>query len=465
MATITKEPIGQLHEKISVKLDKADYLPSFEKSLKEYSKKANIPGFRPGKVPAGMIKKMYGASLFTDEVLRAVDKELINYLETEKVNFFAQPLPLDTDIEKLDANNPGDYNFDFEIGLKPEIQLADLATADIKAYNIDISEEMMNEEIERMQNRYATTSDKEIVDGDENVLNVTFTEVDDAGNEVEGGVKKDNSLLLKYFKESARKELMGKKAEDSITIKLGDAFEDKELEFIAQDLGLDKNDDTTKDKQFKITIAKLAQLEKKELNEEFYAQLYPAGDVKTEEEFRAKIKEQIFTYWATQSRNQIQDQIFHKLVDNTNIEFPEPFLKRWLLSQNNQEDGKPAKTEEEIDKEMPAFLNQLKWSAISEKIIADQGIQVGPDEVKAFAKEQLMGYMGGSLGDDAAEQPWMTDYINRMMKDRKYVEDAYGRLQAQKVFDWAETQIKPTSTPISADDFTKMVSEHQHAHH
>lgn len=465
MATITKEPIGQLHEKISVKINKADYLPSFEKSLKEYSKKASIQGFRPGKVPAGLIKKMYGPSLFTDEVLKSVDKELINYLQTEKTEIFAQPLPVETDLAKLDINNPADYSFDFEIGLKPEFTLADLAKADITGYNIDITDEMINEEVERLQNRYGNMIDKEAVDGGNNVINLTFTEIDADGNVAEEGVKKDNSLLLSYFAEKVQKELNGKKAGDSIHITLGDAFEDKELEFIASDLGLSKDSEADKKKTFKLEITKVSELEKRELNEEFFNQLYPGGDVKTEEEFRAKIKDQIFEYWASQSRNQVQDQVFHQLVDNTTIEFPVAFLRKWLVTQNaNPEAGQPAKTEEQIDSEMPTFLNQLKWTLISEKIVKDQNIEVTPDELRAFAQAQLFSYMGGMM-PESEEQPWIRDYIDRMMKDRKYVEDAYGRIQSQKVFEWAATQIKPAAKQISAEDFTKMVNEHQHTHH
>jgi len=467
MATITKEPIGQLHEKISVKIDKADYLPSFEKSLKEYSKKASIQGFRPGKVPAGLIKKMYGPSLFTDEVLKSVDKELINYLQTEKAEIFAQPLPVETDLAKLDVNNPDDYSFDFEIGLKPEFTLADLAKADITGYNIDITDEMINEEADRLQNRYGNMNDKEAVDGGNNVLNVTFIELDANGNELEGGTKKDNSLLLSYFAKPVQKELNGKKAGDSITIVLGKAFEDKELEAVAADLGLNKDSDEDKKKNFKLDITKISELEKRELNEEFFEQIFPGGEVKTAEDFRAKIKDQIFNYWASQSRNQIQDQIFHKLVENTTIEFPEAFLRKWLVTQNaNPESGEPAKTEEQINSEMPTFLNQLKWTLISEKIVKDQQIEVTPDELRAFAQAQLFNYMGGSgMMPDSEEQPWIKDYIDRMMKDRKYVEDTYNRLQSEKVFEWAETQIKPTAKQISADNFTKMVNEHQHTHH
>lgn len=470
MATITQEKIGPLHEKLSIKLDKADYLPGFEKSLKEYSKKASIQGFRPGKVPAGLIKKLYGPSLFMDEVLRSIDKEIINYIDTNKLSIFAQPLPLENDMSKLDVNNPGEYNFDFEIGLKPDFKMLDLPKAEITAYNIDITDEMVSEEIERLQNRYGNMTDKETVEVDDDVVNVSFTEVDADGNPVEGGVTKDNSLLVKYFAPKTRKKLTGKKAGDSIDIKLGDAFEEKELDFIAQDLGLNKDDKEAMAKTFKLEITKVGLLEKKALNEEFFTQLYPAGNVKTEEDLKKKVKDDIFNYWAAQSRNQIHDQIFHHLVDKTNIEFPEAFLKNWLVSQNNQQqaEGKteqPAKTEEQIAAEIPAFLNQLKWTLITEKIVADNEIQVSPEEIKGFAKDQLFQYMGGQLGSNMDDQPWINDYVEKMMKDRKYVEDAYNRLQSQKVFEWAEKKVKPKGKSIGAEEFTKMVSEHQHSHH
>ncbi|MFT3904076.1 MAG: trigger factor [Niabella sp.] len=465
MATITKESIAPLHEKVSLTLETADYLPSFESALKDYSKRANLPGFRPGKVPMGMVKKMYGASVFADEVLRTVDKELFNWLGKEKVDIFAQPVPVTNDVPEMDYKAPSAYTFDFEIGLKPAFELADLATAPIKAYNVEVTEEMVNEEVDRLQNRYGNMVDKDVVEGDEDVLNVKFVEVDEAGNKIEGGIEKDNSLLVKYFAESVRKEFIGKKAEDSVVVKLGNAFEEKELDFIAKDLGLDPADEATKDKSFKVEITKVGKLEKRELNEEFFTQMYPTGDVKTEADFRTKIYDEIYQYWANQSRSQIQDQIFHSLVDNTKIDFPEAFLKKWLVLQNSREqDGQQPKSEAQIEEEMPTFLNQLKWTLINEKITKEQDIQVQPDEIREFAKQQLFNYMGGNA-PMVEEQPWVLDYVNRMMKDRKFVEDSFTRLQSEKVFEWAEKQIKPVSTPVSAEDFTKMVDEHHHHHH
>ena len=465
MATITKENIGLLHEKLTVKLEKTDYLPSFEKALKDYSKRANIPGFRKGMVPAGLIKKMYGPSLFTDEVLRSVDRELVSYLQNDKLDIFAQPLPLETDIRQLDVNNPADYTFHFEVGMKPEFQLPDLGAAKITEYKVEVTDEMINNEITRLQNRYGNMQDVDSVTTEENVLNVIFSEVDDSGHDLENGIKKDNSLLLKYFKESFRSNLVGKVTNDYVVVQLGDAFDEKELDFILSDLGLDKNDPESLTRRFKIQITKIGLLEKKQLNEEFFNQLYPGQEVKTEADFRNKIKEEIEAYWKSQARNQIHDQAFHQLVDNTEIKFPVEFLKKWLKTQNTSaEKQEEPKSDEQVEQEFPTFLNQLKWTLITDKIVQDNAIQVQPEEIRGFAKQQLLGYMG-NMGTNAEDQPWVNDYIEKMMKDRKYMEDAYNRIQTQKIFEWAEKQVKPAVKEITADEFTKMVEAHQHHHH
>lgn len=465
MATVTKENIGLLHEKLTVKLEKQDYLPPFEKALKDYSKKANIPGFRKGMVPAGLIKKMYGPSLFTDEVLRSVDRELISYLQNDKLDIFAQPLPLETDIRQLDVNNPDDYTFHFEVGMKPGFSLPDLEKAPITEYKVIATDEMINNEIARLQNRYGNMKDEESVTTDENVLNVIFSEVDDNASQ-SVGTQKENSLLLKYFKEDFRSNLMGKVINDYVIVQLDKAFDEKELDFILGDLGLDKTDPASAQKHFRIQITKIGLLEKRELNEEFFNQLYPGQEVKTEADFRVKIKEEIEAYWKSQARNQIHDQVFHYLSDHTEIKFPEGFLKKWLKTQNTSSTGTgEVKSDEQVEKEFPAFLNQLKWTLISDKIVKENAIEVEPEEIRNFAKQQLFGYMGGNLGPDAEQQPWVNDYIEKMMKDRKYLEDAYNRIQSQKIFEWAGSKVKPAEKEISAEDFTKMVEEHQHHHH
>ena len=456
MANVTQQDVALLHKQLSITINKEDYLPSFEKSLKDYSKKANIPGFRKGMVPSGLIKKMYGSSLFTDEILRIVDKEVFTYIETEKLEIFAQPLPVDFNLQQLDVNNPANYTFTFEVGMKPEVNVPELSKETLKRYKVEVTEDMVNEEVERLKSRYGNMSEPETVEGDDTVLNVTFIETDAAGNEIEGGIRKDNSILVKYLKESFRANALGKKKDDTLQLSLDEAFEEKEKQWILQDLGLD----SSTDKHFKLQITKLGLVEPRELNEEFFKQLFPNDEVNTEEDFRNRVRQDLQNQWDSESRNQLQHSLYHLLLNHTQIDFPAEFLKRWLKTQGK--DNQP-KSDEEVEAEFPTFINQLKWTLVTDELIKKGGVEVQQDDLRQFAKQQLLGYMGMAAMDD--EQDWVRDYIDRMMKDRKYVEDAHNRLQTQKMFDWAETQVNAEETPISKEEFIKMNEQHQHQHH
>jgi len=459
MATVTRENIGLLTDKITVNVAKGDYLPSFEKALKNYGKQANIPGFRKGMVPSGLIKKMYGSSVFTDEVLKTVEKELTTYMTNEKLEIFAQPLPLpENDARQIDMSKPDDYAFAFEVGLKPAFSLADLGTASLTRYKVEVTPAMIDEEVDRQRTRNGKMTEPEAVAGDENVLNLNFTETDPGGQPLEGGITKDNSLLVKYFNEATRPKWIGLKKDDSLVLQLSAALDEKEREWVLNDLGLPKDDPTAAEKYFRATITKVGLVEKADLNEEFFKAAAPGKDIKTEEEYRNNVRDEIQAHWDGQSFNQLQHTLYHVLLDNTKIEFPEAFLKRWM-----QTGGEKPKSQAEVEEEFPSFVNQLKWTLIVDKVVRENNIEVGPDDIRDFAKQQLFGYMGMQAG--AEEQPWIADYVNRMMQDRKFVEDTVHRIQTDKVFGWAATQINPTEKVISRDEFQHMQEEHQHHHH
>lgn len=454
MATVTRENIGLLNDKLIVKILKDDYITNFENSLKKYAKNANIPGFRKGMVPAGLVKKMYGQGVFTEEVIRVAENELYKYLETEKLDIFAQPLPLDFDTKQIDINNPGDYDFSFEVGLKPELKI-DASKFKVTKYVIDTEDKMIDEEVERLRARFGKITEPEVVSNEEDMLNVQFDECDKEGNLVEGGVSKQDSVLVKYFKESFRKNLIGKKKDETVVLQINKAFEDKELDFIAKDLSLNKENKEDLKKYFRLTITKIGFVIKADFNEEFFASAAPNRDIKTETDFRAFIKEDIAKAFESQSRNQLHDQLYHCLLDNTTVEFPENFLKRWL-----QTGGEKPKTAEEAEAEFPSFANSLKWTLISSKIATDNNITVEQNDIKDFAKNQLFSYMG--MGVDAESQPWVDDYVNRMMKDKKFVEDSYYKIQTDKMFAVLESQVKAKEENISFDAFKEKVHHHHH---
>lgn len=456
MPTVSRENISLLNDKITVTVSKQDYIDGFEKNLKQYAKQANIPGFRKGMVPTGVIRKMHGSALFADEVLRSVEKNLMDYLQTEKLDIFAQPLPgADNNIANFNMNEPGDYTFTFEIGLKPEVSL-DLGKWKMAKYQVEVTDTMIEEEADRLRQRLGKMSEPETVTSEDNVLNVLFEASDDKGNVAEGADKKENSLLVKYFTPAFQKKLMGLKKDDTLVLQLTSAFDEKEREWLIKDLGVDANNPEELNQHFKMSVVKVGLVEKRELNEEFFKEAFPTKEIKTEAEFRQTIKDEIAEQWNKQSANLLHHELYHKFLDDVKIDFPEAFLKRWM-----QTGGEKPKTEEEVEAEFPTFRNQLQWTLISDKIVKDNSLDVQPEELKAHMREQLMGYFGGmNLGGE--NLGWLDSYVERMMQDEQQIEGAYRRLITEKVFEWSADQVKTSDKSISADEFMKLQQEHNH---
>ncbi|WP_341834502.1 trigger factor [Chitinophaga pollutisoli] len=456
MATVTRENIGLLNDKITVKVSQEDYLPNFEKAVKHFSKTANIPGFRKGQVPAGMIKKMSGQALFADEILKTVEKELMTYIQNEKLEIFAQPLSLENEAKNFDYNKPEAFDFAFEVGLKPAFDVDPLlAKTSLTRYNVKVTDEIVDQELDRLQLKGGKSSEPETVTGENNVLNLEFIETDSKGNIAEGAEKKENSLLVKTFSAAAQEKLMGKKVGDTVVLQLSKAFDKDRIEYITKDLGLANDKDAAK-KYFQLTITKLTLIEKRELNEEFFNEVYPGQNIATAEAFREKLREEIGKYWKQEATNHLHNDLFETLVHETPIELPKDFLKRWL-----QKGGENPKTEAEAEQEYPNFDHQLRWTLISDKLIRDNKLDVSFDELKDNARTKLMSYYG--LGGEQAE--WMDSYLERLLQDEKYVDQTYRELITQKLFDWAEAKVNVKEEEITAEEFVKLPHKHHHHEH
>jgi len=448
-----------LNDKITVRVAQDDYLPSFEKTLKEYGRKANIPGFRKGMVPTSVIRKMYGKSVFADEVIRSVEKSLSQYLSSEKLDIFAQPLPLpDNDAGQIDMSQPREYSFAFEVGLKPLFDLPRLDGLGLVRYQIEVSEAMIDEEVERLRHRYGHALELESVDSPEVRLQLSFIELSGEGQPREGGLHKDLTLPLSYFQAAYRDNWNGLKKGEGQELRLSEAFEEKEAEWVAKELGLQESDAVEPEKSFRAQIKQITKTEKAEPGPEFYQAAYRNREIKDAEEFRQAVREDIQRYLDEQSRNQLQHTLYHELLDQTKIEFPESFLKRWL-----QQGGKQPKSPEEVEHEFPSFENQLKWSLIVDRIARENQIEVQSEDIRQQARKQLLGYMG--LQKQTEDQAWVDDYVNRVLQDKKFVDETASRIQSEKIFAWAESQAHPVEKPITVEAFNAMQQEHESHHH
>ncbi|HMP92123.1 MAG TPA: trigger factor [Phnomibacter sp.] len=460
MATITRENVAPLTDRVTVTIAKDDIATQFNKALKTYSKKANLPGFRPGMVPMPVVKKMVGNSLFTDELLRLVEKEMNQYMDAEKPNMITQPLPTDdnaTVLKGLDINQPTDYTFTFELGLAPEFSLPNLANATLNRLKVDITDAMVEEEVTNLQNRYGNMQEPETVNHERCVLNLMFEELGEDEKPKPGGIQKANSLLVNYFAPEVRNNWMGMKVGDNITATLEEAFEPKERDWVKGDLGLAEDADLAAI-TFKMEITKIGYVEPRALDAEFFEQLFPGKAIATEAEFRQAVKEDLAGFFDRQGRGLLDDQIFHYLMDHTQINFPEDFLKKYL-----QKGGEKPMTAEEAEAELPGLIKSLRWQYISGKIIADNQLQVQAEELRDYAKMQLMSYMGVTSVNE--ETAWLDAYADRMMQDRKFVKEQQERLIVNKIFAWAHTQIvNYNDEVVSAEEFKHRLESNHHHH-
>ena len=462
MAKVIQENIGKFHEKISVTLTAADYEKNFNDSLKKQSKNATIPGFRKGMVPAGMIKKMYGSGIFVDELNRLASKEMEKHLRENKIEFLAQPLPAESQAMLMpDMNSTKDYVFDFEIASVPsfDIDLFQSGKA-LERFKINLKPEMIEEEVERFQYKVGKMTEPETVSVADNVLNVKFTESDALGNVVENGISKDNSLLMKYFSADAQKEWMGKKNGDSITLKIGEAFEEKVNAAVFKDLELDEKNEEHNSKHFNISLEKLGLVEKAAFDENLFEQSFPGAGIKTEEEFRAKVQEDMQNYWAHQARMLAHNEIFEELVHTTSFDLPDAFLKRFLLMTNEK-----YKSENDVEADYGSFTHQIRWELIFKKLVEENQIDATPQEVEMATKQQLASYFGMAQFDENAD--WVKGFVQKQLSDRDFYEKTYRQILSDKVFSVLENKIPFTEKEIGVDEFiaeTQKGNKHHHHH-
>ncbi len=461
MATVTRENAGHLTDKITVHITKDDYFPSFEKAIKQYSKNMNLPGFRKGMVPTAVVKKKFGPGIYAEEVLKLMEKEVNAYLGEQQDGLLGQPIADEANnatINALDMNSPQDYKFSFEIGLRPTLQIADLASATLDRKVIAVTPEMVDEEIDRLRTRLGEMTKPETVADEDHVLNLDIEEVDTEGNAVADGLsKKGDSLLVKYFAEATRKVWMDKKIGDSLTISLKDGFEEKERQWLIDDLKAGTDD---LEKPLKFTITGIGKVNKRDIDEAFLKEALPGRNLESEQALRDAIKEDIGNQLANQTRGQVQDAIYHYLIDNTSVEFPEAFLKKWIM----QGDGKQTKTEEQAAAELPSFLKSLKWQMISDALMQQEGVNVSPEELKAYARVQMMGYMGITEGQ-AEGYEWLDSYVDRMMQDRKYMDRTYNELVTNKLFAALEQKVGGfKDEEVTIEQFNKAMEGHHHHH-
>lgn len=459
MATVTRENIGKLHDKLTVELSKDDYMPSFEKQLKSYAKSVNMPGFRKGMVPTGMVRKMYGPSIFNDEVFRTAGTKLEDYLKEHQLPIFAQPMAMAGDEPlKLDMNDPSEVKISFEIGLKPELEVESVIKgATLNKPVVAVSDSMVNDEIARLQKRHGEVEEQDAIENNENVVYTNLELCDEKGNVAEGTEPVEDTELMEKYPAKLNEQLMGKKKGESIVFQPSAVCTEEELaDFLKHSL---KAGEEAKDNFYKLTITKVTKVTPSELGEKLYEQVFPGSELKTEEDFTNRIKEELAREFDRVGNERMQNDIYELLVHNVSMELPVDFLKRWM-----KEGGEKPRSDEEVEQEYSTFDHQLRWTLISDKLLVDYGIEVSREEVMEDIKARVLAYFG-MTPDMAGETPWMDEYMAKVVQDEKTMDETYRRLLYNKLFAELVTKFNVTEQEVPEEEFFKQPDPHAaHAH-
>ncbi len=459
MATVTRENIGTLHDKITVKLTKDDYMPSFEKQLKQYAKTANVPGFRKGMVPAGMMRKMYGQSIFNEEVIRSAGKKLEDYMQEQNMAIFAQPMIMpDAARTALDMNKPEDVDFAFEVGIKPDFDIPAVKNGTVLTrYKITVTDKMMDDEIERIRRRYGKVESQETIGNKEDIVYTSYEPCDADGNVTDVSKKIDDTAVLDKLPAKLRDMLMGKQAGATVVFRPADVCTAEELQrFLADPL---KAGNEVAEHHYKLTLSKVGLLIPQDLGMELYAQVFQNTEVKDEADFRERVKAELQREFDRITGERLENEMYELLVHNTEINLPVAFLKRWMM-----EGGEKRKSAAEVEHEFGGFEHQLRWQLISDQLMKDNNITVGRDEVIRDIKTRVLAYF--NIGaDDEDEAPWLDGYMNKVAKDEKTMDETYRRLIYAKLFSFLGTKFAIEEKGIGEEEFFKLGSAHEAHHH
>lgn len=436
---------------LTITVEEADYQASVEKTLKDYRKKANYPGFRPGMVPMGLIKKQYGASAKMDAINKLIGEQIYKYMQDNKIQMLGEPLPSEKQ-EAQDLEKPAPYTFAFDIAVAPEFKIELNGHNKIDHYTIIVDDALIDRQVEMFTSRNGTYEKAESYE-DNDMLKGDLRELDEKGNTKEDGIIVEAaSILPNYIKDEAQKALFnGAKLGDIITLNVSKAFEN-EAE-IASLLKVER--DRVKDikSDFSYQITDIQRYKKHPVDQELFDSLFGKDTVKSEKEFREKIAEGLKEQLAVDADYKfILDVRAYCEKKVGKLEFPDALLKRIMLN-NNKDKG-----EEFVEKNYEQSIKELTWHLIKEQLVADNQIKVNDEDVLNAAKEtarvQFAQYGMNNVPDEYVE-----NYAKEILKKRENVDGLVDRAVDIKLTDALKKVVKLNEKEISLDDFNKMMSE------
>lgn len=437
---ITKESIDALNAVVKVEISAEDYQDKVAQILQDYRKKADIPGFRKGHVPMGMVKKQYGKSVMIDEVNKLLQEALNNFLVEEKLDILGNPLPKIQEDFSWEATE--NYAFEFELGLAPEFDVDLDSKKKITQYNIVADDELLDKEVENIQKRFGKLVTKEVVEEDVTIAGTFANE--------EKGIEKKSTIELNSIKgKTNQKKFIGKKVGDVVELKTKGLFDDDHKLMGALGVGHDEVHGLEIPVTF--TIEEINITELAEVNQELFDKVFGPDVVKSEEELRTKIKEDAEKQFQNQADQQLLNAVTEYLVENTKFDLPADFLKKWLAVA-----GENPMTPDQAAEEFEKSEKGLRYQLIEGKIFKDHNLQITFDELKDFTKGFVKAQMA-QYGQLNPEEKDLEDIVQRVLSNQDEAKRLQEQLASKKLLDFYKEKMTFKVKDVNYEQFVKEV--------
>ena len=447
---ITFDCPDKINGVLTMTIEPADYQEKVEKTLKDYRKKAQVPGFRPGMVPMGMIKKQYGTAVKVDEVNRLMGEKLYEYVRENKIQMLGEPLPSDKQ-QPQDFEKDGEMTFVFDIAVAPEFKAALSGKDKIAYYTIDVDDKLIDQQVQMYASQGGEFVKAEVFSGNDTITG-DLRQLDEKGNTLEGGITTESGMIMPaYIKEDKQKKLFdGCKPGDIITFNPKKAYPDNDAE-VAALLKVKKEDIADVNSDFSFQVTEIRHFQPAEVDQKLFDRVFGEGTVKDEKAFREKIAEQLKAQFVGSSDYKfMQDVRAHLEKKVGKLEFPEALLKRVML-QNNKDKGA-----DYVEKNFEGSIKELAWHLIKEQIVAAQEIKIEDEDVKRVAREavraQFAQYGMSNVPDDVLD-----NYAEEQLKKRENIDNFVDRAVDLKLIEKLKTVVKLDENSVSLDEFNKMM--------
>lgn len=436
---ITRENIDELNAVLKIDIAKEDYTEKVQKVLKDYRKSANIPGFRKGHVPMGLVQKQYGKAILVDEVNKLLQENLQKYLTEEKLDVLGNPLPKDQGDLNWESD---DYSFEFELGLAPKFEVDLKPKKAIKNYKIIVDDEMIENQIKTIQKQFGKLTNKqEVAAGDE--VSGSFV------NEEESFEKKTTFEVDKLKGKANTSAFVGAKVDDVVTVSTKGLF--KEAGDYRSFLGLSEEEAKEKNLEVSFKIEAVNNRVAADLDQDLFDKLYGPGVISSVTELKEKIKEEGEGQFKQQSDQQLLNDVTEALIENTEFDLPAEFLKKWI-----QRSGEKELTVEQAEEEYARSEKGLRYQLIEGKVIADNKLQITFEEIKAFAKEMIKAQMAQYGQTDPADEE-LEGIAARILSNQDEVKRLSEQLMNKKLLDFFKENVKLEEKEVTFDTFVKEV--------